>query len=448
MMTESIHPILVVDDDPTFARILQSFLSRKGYAVDVFHNVKEAVAGLDKKVYALHLLDYRLPDGTGLDVMNAAHNKGLNAASIIMTSFNDVRTAVKAMHSGAFDYITKPVNQDELLMLIEQAIEKEDAVSTDTTKAALPGFVEGESPESKRLHEQIRLIAPTDMSVIIHGESGTGKENVARLIHALSDRSNKAFVAVDCGTLSTELAASELFGHLKGSFTGALQNKTGKFEDADGGTLFLDEIGNLSYDVQVKLLRALQERVITPVGSNKEIRFDIRVIVATNEDLNNSISNGKFREDLYHRLNEFKVIVPPLRKRGSDILLFIDYFINESNAILKRHVKQLSPEVLDVFRKYDWPGNIRELKNIVKRLGLLAKSDTAVKEDLPEEMLLDMEQLPPKEGTDLKALQENKERELILQTLKETKHNKSKTAKLLNIDRSTLYAKMQKYRIE
>lgn len=443
------NPILVVDDDLTFSRILESFLSRKGYAVDVCHDVKEAVAALDRKQYALHLLDYRLPDGTGLDIMNAAHNNGIRTPSIIMTSFNDVRTAVKAMHSGAFDYITKPVNQDELLMLIEQAIEKKDAVSSHVTTTSLPNFVEGESPESKRLHEQIRLIAPTDMSVIIHGESGTGKENVARLIHTLSERGNKPFVAVDCGTLSTELAASELFGHIKGAFTGALQNKTGKFEDANGGTVFLDEIGNLSYDVQVKLLRALQERVVTPIGGSKEIKFDIRVIVATNEDLNSSIAAGKFREDLYHRLNEFKVIVPPLRKRGSDIQLFIDYFIKESNTALKRNVKQLSPDVLDVFRKYDWPGNIRELKNIVKRLVLLSKGETAVKEDLPEEMLLDMEHPHyQKEGTDLKALQESKERELILQTLKETRHNKSKAAKLLNIDRSTLYAKMLKYNIE
>lgn len=443
------NPILVVDDDLTFSKILESFLSRKGYVVDVCHNVKEAVSVLDRKQYALHLLDYRLPDGTGLDIMNAAHNNGIKTPSIIMTSFNDVRTAVKAMHSGAFDYITKPVNQDELLMLIEQVIEKKNVANSNITTASLPHFVEGESSESKRLHEQIRLIAPTDMSVIIHGESGTGKENVARLIHTLSERADTPFVAVDCGTLSTELAASELFGHIKGAFTGALQNKTGKFEDANGGTLFLDEIGNLGYEVQVKLLRALQERVVTPIGGNREIKFDIRVIVATNEDLNNSIAAGKFREDLYHRLNEFKVIVPPLRKRGNDILLFIDYFIKESNTALKRNVKQLSPEVLDVFRKYDWPGNIRELKNIVKRLVLLSKGETAIKEDLPEEMLLDMEQPAlPKEGTDLKALQESKERELILQTLKETKHNKSKTAKLLNIDRSTLYAKMQKYNIE
>lgn len=440
--------ILVVDDDLTFAKILESFLNRKGYTIDVCHNVKDAVAILDRQQYALHLLDYRLPDGTGLDVMNAAHSKGLKTPSIIMTSFNDVRTAVKAMRSGAFDYITKPVNQDELLMLIEDATGRKETELQSTAPSALPNFVEGSSPESKRLHEQIRLIAPTDMSVIIHGESGTGKEYVARLIHALSDRAKEAFVAVDCGTLSTELAASELFGHMKGAFTGALQNKTGKFEDANGGTLFLDEIGNLSYDVQVKLLRALQERVITPVGSNKEIRFDIRVIVATNEDLSNSVGIGKFREDLYHRLNEFKVIVPPLRKRGNDLTLFIDYFINESNAALKRKVKQLAPEVIEIFKKYDWPGNIRELKNIVKRLVLLTKDDTARKEDLPEEMLIDMQQTLPAEGTDLKALQENKERELIERTLLATKYNKSQTAKLLNIDRSTLYAKMEKYNLK
>jgi two-component system response regulator HydG len=441
--------ILLVDDDITFSKIIESFLLRKGYALDVSHTVKDAKAMLDKRAYSLLLLDYRLPDGTGIDVILDAKAKSIQVPSVIMTSFNDVRTAVKALQSGAFDYITKPVNQDELLMVMEQAIGKTDAedIAGSNKRSSAPTFVEGDSAESQKVHHQIRLIAPTDMSVIIQGESGTGKEYVARLIHNLSKRNNKPFIAVDCGTLSAELAASELFGHLKGAFTGALNNKTGKFEEANGGTLFLDEIGNLKYEVQVKLLRALQEHVLTPLGSNKEIKFDVRLIVATNEDLNSAVSNGRFREDLYHRLNEFKVAVPPLRKRGDDLLLFIDYFIQESNTLLHKNVKKLSSDILDLFGKYDWPGNIRELKNIVKRLVLLASGETAQMDDLPEEMFLHVDNIIENNPSDLKIVQEHTEKELIEKTLKEVKYNKSKAAKLLNIDRSTLYAKMDKYNL-
>ena len=437
--------ILVVDDDVTFTQILKIFLSKNGYSVDVAHNVTDAARILDKGTYHLYLFDYRLPDGTGLDIMSAATNKNRKAPAIIMTSFNDVRTSVQAMRMGAFDYIIKPINPDELLMVIKEALKNRP--ETNLNKFELPDFVEGNSPESQKLHDQVKLIASTDMSVIIQGESGTGKEYIAHLIHSLSDRGNKPFIPVDCGTLSAELAASELFGHLKGSFTGAWQNKKGKLEEANGGTLFLDEIGNLSYEVQVKLLRVLQERVIQPIGSNKEIKIDVRIVVATNEDLKTCVRNGKFREDLYHRINEFKIEVPPLRKRISDFPLFIDFFIRESNRVLHRNVKQLSPEVLEILSNYDWPGNIRELKNIIKRLVLLSNGEIAYKECLPEEMILDLDHSFEPEGTDIKAWQENKERELIEKTLIEVKYNKTKAAKLLNIDRSTLYVKMEKYNI-
>ncbi len=437
--------ILVVDDDVTFTQILQIFLKKSGYSVDVAHNVMDATKILGRETYQLFLFDYRLPDGTGLDIMSAAMNRNKKVPTIIMTSFNDVRTSVRAMRMGAFDYIIKPINQDELLMVIKEALRKNENPAANLNELGLPDFVTGQSPESQKLYDQVKLIAPTEMSVIIQGESGTGKEYIARLIHSLSDRRDKPFIAVDCGTLSAELAASELFGHLKGSFTGALQNKKGKLEEADSGTLFLDEIGNLSYEVQVKLLRVLQERVIQPVGSNRDIKIDVRIVVASNEDLKNGVKNGKFREDLYHRLNEFKIEVPPLRKRMSDFPLFIDFFIQESNRVLHRNVKQLSPEVLEIFGNYDWPGNIRELKNIIKRLILLSTGETAHKESLPEEMILDINHPFRPEGTDIKAWQENKERELIEKTLKEVNYNKSKAAKLLNIDRSTLYVKMEKY---
>jgi two-component system, NtrC family, response regulator HydG len=437
--------ILVVDDDVTFTQILKVFLSKNGYSVDVAHNVTDAARILDKGTYHLYLFDYRLPDGTGLDIMSAATIKNKKAPTIIMTSFNDVRTSVKAMRLGAFDYIIKPINPDELLMVIKEALRKNESPGTNSNKLDLPDFVKGISPESQKLHDQVKLIASTEMSVIIQGESGTGKEYIARLIHSLSGRGNKPFIAIDCGTLSAELATSELFGHLRGSFTGAMQNKKGKLEEADGGTLFLDEIGNLNYEVQVKLLRVLQERVIQPIGSNKEIKIDVRIVVATNEDLKSGVRNGKFREDLYHRFNEFKIEVPPLRKRISDFPLFVDFFIQESNRVLHRNVKQLSPEVLEIFRNYDWPGNIRELKNIVKRLVLLSTGEIAHKDCLPEEMILDISHPFQPEETDIKAWQENIERELIEKTLREVKYNKSKAAKLLNIDRSTLYVKMEKY---
>jgi len=436
--------ILVVDDDLTFARIIVQYLRKEGYPADMCHSAREAEAVLEKKQYALLLLDYRLPDGTGLDLMAAAKSRGYHAPAIIMTSFNDVRTAVNAIRSGAFDYITKPVNREELLMLVQQVMQQETAA----TASALPAFVEGESAASKKLHQQIRLIAPTDMSVIIQGESGTGKEYVARLIHGLSERAGKTFIAVDCGTLSTELAASELFGHRKGAFTGALHDKKGKFEEANGGTIFLDEIGNLNYEVQVKLLRAIQERVMTPIGSNKEIRFDVRIIVATNEDLKTCVGQGRFRDDLYHRLNEYKIQVPPLREREEDLFLFTEHFIWESNQALKRTVQALSPGVTRIFRGYDWPGNIRELRNIVKRLVLLSEGSVAGEEGLPEEMLLGIAAgRPEAAGTDLKQWQELKERELIEKALKEVNYNKQKAARLLNINRSTLYAKIDKYGI-
>lgn len=439
--------ILLVDDDITFTRLIENYLRRKGYQTDVCHNVKDAAALVGRASYALLLLDYRLPDGTGLDVMAAAQKSGHQIPAVIMTSFNDVRTAVKAMRSGAVDYITKPVHQEELLMLVAEAMNNSGKTAQQHTDASLSSFVEGISEPAQKLQHQVKLIAPTDMSVIIHGESGTGKEYIARLIHNLSPRKGKPFVAVDCGTLSAELASSELFGHMKGSFTGALDNKTGRFEEADGGSLFLDEIGNLSYEVQVKLLRALQERAFYPVGGHKVVQSDVRLIVATNEDLKVSVQAGKFREDLYHRLNEFKVNIPPLRKRGDDLHLFVTQFINQANSVLQRNVQKLSGEVTDIFRKYDWPGNIRELKNIIKRLVLLSSGETAVKDDLPEDMLLELQNPSGDPGNDLKLWQEQKEKELIEQTLKEVKYNKQKAARLLNINRSTLYAKMEKYNI-
>ena len=457
--------VLLVEDDPTFSSILNGFLKRHEYEVETHYNVQGGLKAINTREFDIVLLDYRLGDGDGLELVDALRSKGLRTPAIIMTSFDDVRTAVKAMRKGVYDYITKPVNPEELLMVLQECL-KSDTDRSDSHPEVLPSrkqrtsravspdtdYVQGESRLAKKLQEYIQLVSPTDMSVLIRGESGTGKEYVARAIHNYSKRADKPFVSIDCGTLSKELAASELFGHIKGSFTGAVVDKRGQFEEANGGTLFLDEIGNLSYDVQVKLLRALQERVIQPIGANKTVQVDVRVIAATNEDLVGASSKGNFREDLYHRINEFEILVPPLREREKDLELFINYFMDRANAELGREVSDLGPEVKAVFAAYDWPGNLRELKNVIKRMVLLTQGHTAEISSLPEDMVVSMKTKENKntdQGTegDLKSMSEAHERQLIIEVLEKVRYNKSKAAQMLNIDRKTLYNKLEKYNI-
>ena len=446
--------ILVIEDDLTFSRILEGFLSKQGFKVRVTHKGAEGLQLFQTKAFDLVLLDYRLPDISGMDVLVEIKKTSPVTQVIIMTSFSDIRTAVKAMQVGAFEYITKPVNPDELLMIVQQALKKGQNNTVAAPKVMLKRFVEGTSDTARQLYNYVRLVAPTDMSVIIEGESGTGKENVAQTIHSLSPRAKAKFVAVDCGALSMELAASELFGHVRGAFTGAVQDKLGQFEEAHKGTLFLDEVGNLSYEIQVKLLRAIQERIIQPVGSNKEIKIDVRILTATNDDLFEAVKRGNFREDLYHRLNEFKLKVPPVRDRYDDLLEFIDFFRESANIELERKVEGFDKEVIDIFTAYDWPGNLREMKNVIKRAVLLSNEGNITVHSLPVEML-DAIRNPASKATtasspvyDLKALQESQEKEMILKTLKEVRYNKSKAARILNIDRKTLYLKIEKYGIE
>jgi len=438
--------ILLVEDDLTFALILEGFLKSQGFEVEVVHRAKDGIKSLANQNYQLLLIDYRLPDGTGFEILEAIRDKALAIPVIMMTSFREVGTAVRAMRLGAFDYITKPVNPDELLMVVQEALHKKEAPLAQK-ETPTPHLIQGHSEAAKQLYDYIGLVAPTEMSVIIQGESGTGKEYAARTIHQLSKRAEAPFVAIDCGAISGELANSELFGHVKGAFTGALQDKQGLFEAAKGGTVFLDEVGNLSYDIQVKLLRALQERVVQPLGSTKQIDIDVRVITATNEDLITSVKNGGFREDLYHRLNEFKIKVPALRDRNHDLEEFVQHFINLANQELGRQVVSFSSDVTEIFEAYYWPGNLRELRNVVRRAVLLTSGQIAGKETLPEEMVLAIQEKSEPEGSDLKARQEATERELILKTLQEVKYNKSKAARLLNIDRKTLYLKLTKYNI-
>ncbi len=439
--------ILIIEDDVTFTHILEGFLKKHGHEVVVTHKVKDGIKTLQQEDFAIALIDYRLPDGTGMDVLESIHKDDTQLQVVIMTSFHDIRTAVRAMRMGAYDYITKPVNPDELLMVLQEALRKNTPESKQPAATNI-SFVEGTSEMARQLYQHIQLVAPTDLSVIIQGESGTGKEQAAQNIHRLSKRAGKPFIAIDCGALSPDLAASELFGHVKGAFTGALQDKQGQFEAANGGTLFLDEIGNLSYEVQVKLLRALQEREIQPLGSNKQIKVNVRIITATNDDLLVSVRNGKFREDLYHRLNEFKIKLPALQQRREDLDLFIDYFIELANKELGKKIRKLSDEVRELFSKYDWPGNLRELKNIIKRSVLLATGDAIEMNNLPDEMVMSIQSNLQSGVPDLKSLQSANEKELIIKTLKDVKYNKSKAARLLNIDRTTLYYKMSKYNID
>lgn len=438
--------ILIVEDDITFSRLLEGFLKKHQHQVTCVSKIKEGAKALEEQEFDVLLLDYRLPDGTGIDLLTTTHSLYPTMPVIIMTSFHDIRTAVKAMRTGAFDYITKPVNPEELLMVLREALTTPQQQQEKVSGKPISGFVEGKSDAAQQIHNYIKLVAPTEMTVVIQGDSGTGKEQVAKTIHNFSNRKGAPFIAIDCGALSAELAGSELFGHIKGAFTGALQNKQGQFEAANHGTLFLDEVGNLSYEIQVKLLRALQEREIQPIGSNKTIKVDVRIITATNDDLALSVKNGIFREDLYHRLNEFKIKLPALHERLDDLPLFITHFIDQANKELGKHIKDISPEVRDLFYKYDWPGNLRELKNMIKRSVLLAKENYIMLSDLPDEMSYTVQFTT--NTSDLKEVQASNEKDIILKTLREVRYNKSKAAKLLNIDRKTLYYKMAKYNIE
>lgn len=460
--------ILIIDDDPSFCSLLRSFLSKNNYQVDEAHTAKEGLRAIYEQNFDLVLIDYRLPDLDGLELLKNIKKKYFHLPVILMTNYANIRTAVDAMKLGAFEYVTKPINPDEILLTIGNALKSVQENSTteqdarDKSKqkpSSSPTFmfVEGKSDLSQQVKKHIELVGPTNLSVIVQGESGTGKEYVSRMIHQKSERRNKPFVALDCGALSEELAGSELFGHLKGSFTGALQDKLGQFQAANEGTLFLDEIGNLSYDIQVKLLRAIQERTIRQIGSNKNIDVDVRLIVATNENLDHAVKSGEFREDLYHRINEFQIKVPALRQRKSDIPDFVEHFLNQSNRELNKEVEGLEPEVLEKLQEYHWPGNIRELKNVIRRAVLLTTGDKITLDTLPPEISSPVSREFEQQNhtsninphnPDLKAIQEKTEKALIEETLVKVKYNKTLAAKMLNIDRKTLYNKLKRYNLD
>ncbi|WP_299897736.1 sigma-54 dependent transcriptional regulator [uncultured Aquimarina sp.] len=444
--------LLIVEDDVAFCTMLKTFLQKKGYEVSTSFSGSEAVLQIQEHTFDIVLTDVRLPDRDGITLLDDIRAKNPKTQVVIMTGYAEINMAVSAIKQGAFDYVSKPFNPDKILQILENAlkvkdisqpVKKESSKKEEVVVSQNNSFVKGVSDASKKLNEYVALVAPTRMSVLVIGDSGTGKEYVASSIHKASKRADKPFVPVDCGAIPKEIASSEFFGHIKGSFTGAVNDKVGHFEAANGGTLFLDEIGNLSYELQVQLLRALQERKIKPVGSNKEIEVDIRVIAATNEDLSNAVKEGEFREDLYHRLNEFSIKVPPLKDRIEDLMLFANYFLEESNIELDKHVVGFADEVLDTFKKYDWPGNLRELKNIVKRSVLLSQNDMITLDVLPNDVAYASHNAKQTYG----LFKNQNEQELILDALEKANGNKAKAARMLDIDRKTLYNKLKQYDI-
>jgi two-component system response regulator HydG len=482
--------LLIIEDDMDMSQLLKRFLTKNGYDVELAINGTKGIAAFAANPADLVLCDYRLGDMDGVEVLKKVKDVEPGVPFIIMTGYSDIRTAVNVMKMGAFDYLAKPLLPDETLQLIKRALNSQQPlanivddkgsnepasetsvntqamISSARSYAGKNNYVFGKSPQSKELIRQIELVAPTNYSVIIYGESGAGKEVIAQTIHKKSKRAKQPFIAMDCGAMSKELAGSELFGHEKGSFTGALGTKIGHFELANGGTIFLDEIANLPYDVQSSLLRVVQERKVKRIGGTKEIPIDVRIIVASNENLSDAYKKGKFREDLYHRFNEFHLTVAPLRERKDDILMYANFFLSIANQELEKNVESYSPEVEDLFVKYPWYGNLREMKNVIRRAVLLTEGAVVEAKSLPFEIsnftrttmgIIDdrseaggsshSDEMKD-EKPDLKSAALGAEYDLIIKVLKDVNFNKSKAAQILNIDRKTLYNKMKAYNME
>jgi two-component system response regulator HydG len=465
--------ILIIDDDLDMCVLLSSFLSRNGYEVETAHSGTKGLIKFSEGKFDIVLCDFRLGDKDGKDVLTEIKSKSPTTIVLIITGYSDIKIAVEVIKQGAYDYITKPLIPDEVLNVLTKAIRqpidersKALAISSIATKPTAKKifindeYLIGEAAATNELYKQIEIVAPTNYSIILYGESGTGKEVIAKAIHAMSDRSDMPFIAMDCGTLSKELSGSELFGHVKGAFTGALTDKEGHFEIANGGTLFLDEVANLTYEVQASLLRVIQERTIKRVGGNKEMPVDVRIIVASNENLQDAYRKGKFREDLYHRFNEFSINLPPLRERKKDIPLFANFFLEKAKAELGRNIDEFDDEVMMMFINYSWPGNLREFRNVVRRAVLLTKEGKIFSKTLPWEITSasfsplnayaspntnSCSESSTKKEFDLKDAAAKAEYEAIMNVLKQVNFNKTKAAEVLKIDRKTLYNKIKSF---
>ena len=426
--------ILIVENNRAYAHIIAIWLKKHNMDSHYVLSVNAAKLFLCKNEVDIVLSDIELGENNAMELLEWMKSEGYQVPFIIMTSYASISGAVDAMKKGAENYLSKPVQTEKIITILQEVLERKR-----TNNRIKYRFYIGKSPLSLKLQHYVRLVAPADMAVLIRGASGTGKEWIASQIHALSKRTDAPFVVVDCGTLPKELAASELFGYVKGAFTGAMEDREGMFAQANHGTLFLDEIGNLDMNVQMLLLRALQEKHFRPIGSWKEIAVDIRLVAATNEDLEKAIIEGRFREDLFHRINEFPLQVPLLAECPEDIIPLAEFMLNLANRELNKEVKGFDRETQIQFKSYSWPGNIREIRMVVKRAVLLAKDNWITMENI--------ELLPNKYPKEYRLKDERTERNNIIKALNTTGNNRTATAKLLGISRSTLYLKLKKYRL-
>jgi two-component system, NtrC family, response regulator HydG len=440
--------ILIIEDDTTFNNMLFHFLQRNEYEAEQAFSSNEGLQKLEEKSFDIILSDLRLPDMDGISLLSSLNKKGNTTPFVLMTAYADVKTAVKAIKKGAADYISKPFVPEEALLILKKILssEKKLVVEKKTqdpkNKTQNSTYYWGKSTGSIQLRKHIDLVAPTPLSILITGENGTGKEVVAKTIHENSNRNNGPFVAVDCGAIPKDIGTSEFFGHVKGSFTGAINDKAGCFEAANTGTLFLDEIGNLSYENQILLLRAIQERKIKRIGSNKEIDIDIRIVTATNENLKSAVEEGRFREDLFHRINEFSIAIPALRDRQEDIEKFAYLFLEKASIQLNKEVSTISKDAMLALLKYHWPGNIRELQNTIKRATLLSEGDTLTLLSLPEEIR------KSENNDEVVGLKNKSEKSAIQDALHLANGNKSRAAEILGMARKTLYNKINQYNLD
>ncbi len=451
--------ILVVDDEGQIVRAIQRFLTDKGYEVISCSSFESAVPIIEKEFVDGAIVDLKLGDQNGIELIRRIKKNQPEAACIMVTGYGTIDTAIESVKAGSYHYLTKPFRLEELESLLRQAL---DALRYKRENRLLRQQIQsrfgsknliGVSSEIKQVYSLIEKVADTDSTVLLLGESGTGKELVAKAIHYHSRRSERPLVTVNCGAIPEELLESELFGHIKGSFTGAVATRIGRFEMADQGTIFLDEIGDMSLKLQVKLLRVLQERKIDPVGSSRTVEVDVRIIAATNRNLEEAVAQGLFREDLYYRLNVIPIHIPPLRDRKEDIPLLIDHFLTRFAEENQRPKPQVSPEAMNALINYRWPGNVRELENFVERLIILMREEEIGLKNLPPHLNSGAVSQPtlfqiPEGGIDFKRLVNDFENRLILQALEKTRWNKNQAANLLNLNRTTLVEKIKKRQLE
>ncbi len=452
--------ILVVDDELKIREQFSEFLKDKGFEVSTAVNGQDAIKKIDKEFFDVVLIDLNMPKVDGMTVLRHLVENEPESIGIILTGYATIKNAVEAMKAGAYDYLAKPVKLEEVLMVIQKAVELRDLRRENLAlkrqlkkKYRFHNFV-GDSPQMHKVFRTIEKVADSDSTILIFGESGTGKELVAKAIHYHSSRRDKPLIPVNCGAIPEELLESELFGHEKGAFTHAIRTRIGRFEMANGGTIFLDEIAEMSPQLQVKLLRVLQEQEFERLGGMRTIKCDVRIIAATNKDLEKAVKKGTFREDLYYRLKVIPIQIPPLRERRGDIPLLVHHFLEQMNKAKKKKIRGISKEAMQILEAYDWPGNVRELENVIERMVILAESDYLTVEDLPERIARTRVSLKPEasvipdEGVSLSHAVSEYEKKLIISALEKTGWVKNRAAKLLKMNRTTLVEKIKKQGIE